>query len=83
MLCVLPQNMVSRSCRQLERGSSFSARVSGEDGPRMAWGFSFLRTAELLFGLKPHRLTNDKDSASRNDADASLSRTLSFRCVVS
>jgi hypothetical protein len=28
-------------------------------------------------------LTNDEDSASRNNADASLSRTLPFRCVVS
>jgi hypothetical protein len=34
------------------------------------------RRAAGLFAFKPRRLTNDKDSASRSDPDASLNRTL-------
>jgi hypothetical protein len=59
------RNMVSRSYRQLDLGGALSARLSGEEGPRSMWGFSFLRAAEL-FALKPRGSTNDKDSARRS-----------------
>lgn len=52
LCCVSFHAIYSAAAGSMQLGGALSARVSGEKGPRMTWGFSYLGAAEL-FAFKP------------------------------